>query len=114
MILDEGMTKWVNDFAGLITQAQSGTATTLPLKTDTGLTSVVSATIGTVTTTFSGDSVIFQHTIGTSVANNITLNEHELRFANGDSLTRHLLGGVNKTASYILITDHTVSFIRGT
>ena len=113
MILDEGMTELIDQFPALISNAQCGTATTLPLKTDTGLTSAVSATLLAPTSTISGNTVKFLHTVGTAVANGTSLSEHELRFASNDSLNRNLLGDVNKTASYILVTTYEISFIRG-
>lgn len=113
VLLDQGLTELAERLAADITKGQWGDDNTDPKVTDTGLLSPITSTLITLTTTSSGNSAQFTHTVPSTTANGNTFREFELQFDDGTEINRTVGGDVAKTASFIVTTISTVSFVRG-
>jgi hypothetical protein len=85
VLLNEGLERLATLFSSDITKGQWGTGTTLPTQSDTGLETPVAATLLDVTSSSSGNSSQFTHTVTSALGNGNDLTEFELQFGNGDS-----------------------------
>ena len=100
MILNEGLNR-VRDLvdAGL-DKGQCGDDNTLPTAEDTGLGNAIVATLLSLTSKTKTDKMITtNHNVSSAVGNGETFKEHEIRFANGDSLNHIVHASISKSSS---------------
>lgn len=110
MILDQGLADLVEDVHDNMSKGQSGTSTTLFLKTQSGLITAVGATnINLVDKTFTNSSLSVTHLLDVSTGNGNNLTEVEVN--NGtDSYNRSVKAATSKTTAIELTTAHTFVF----
>lgn len=110
MILNQQMIKFVEDVKGDMTKGQSGTSSTLFLKTQTGLQTAVGATNVTLSDKTNTDvSVFVNHVITTSIGNGSALVEFEVN--NGTtSYNRVVKASLDKTSQIEYNVFHTFDF----
>ena len=113
VLTDVGLNETATRFANEITKAQWGTGTATPTTSDTGLGSAIPSTLLDVTSTTSGTSAQFTHTVPSTEANGYELTEFDLRFDDGTNLNRTLGGAISKTSAFEVVTISTINFVRG-
>jgi len=113
VIVTAGTDKAAEEFKGLIASAQWGDDNTDPNASDTALGSAIPATDLAVTSTRSGSSVTYTHTVGSTVANGNTMREFALEYTDGTLLLRAVGADIGKAAGYKLTTLTTINFSRG-
>ena len=114
VIHDTSLEEIASRLAVDITQGQWGDDTTAPDPSDTGLISPIAATLLDLDSAVaSGNSILFQHTVPSTVANPSTFAEYQLLFDNAVSANRSVGASFLKTSSFDVTTLTTWNLIRG-
>ena len=99
-VLNEGLNKIRDLLESNLTKGQSGTGTTLPTASDSGLETPVAATLLTLTSITKNDKQLTTtHDINANVGNGNNISEHEIQFSDGVSLHRVVHASFSKTSA---------------
>jgi len=113
VLLDNGLDELAQQFPTLISNGQWGSGTANPSPTDTTLLIPISATDLSMSSTNSGNTSEFTHTVNSSTANGSAFSEFGIKFSDGTFLNRSLGGTFTKQSSFDVITITTINFTRG-